>query len=49
MKWIKTGMAIYSALKTVGVDPESAEMVEFDEDETGEWIRVSVNSTTTAT
>ena len=31
------------------MDPESAEMVSFNAAETGEWIRVSVNSTTTAT
>ena len=45
----KNGNDIYSALKTVELDPESSKYIEFDDNETGEWIRVKVSSTTNAT
>jgi hypothetical protein len=45
----KTGNDVYSALKIVEVAPESSQMVEFSETETGEWVRVSVSSATKAT
>jgi len=45
----KTGNNVFIALKTVEVAPESSQFVEFAENEQGEWIRVSVNSSTKAT
>jgi hypothetical protein len=45
----KKGNDIYNALKIVEVAPESSVMVEFSEAESGEWVRVSVNSATKAT
>jgi hypothetical protein len=45
----KKGNNIYSSLRTVEVAPESSVMVNFPEVETGEWIKVMVNSSTKAT
>ena len=45
----KNGNGIYTVLRIVKVAPESSEMVSFNAAETGEWIRVSVNASTTAT
>lgn len=45
----KTGNGTFSLLQIVTVAPESTEMISFDPEETGEWIRVSVNAATNAT
>ncbi|HSO88757.1 MAG TPA: hypothetical protein VLQ91_19545, partial [Draconibacterium sp.] len=45
----KNGDNHFNTMKTVEVAPESSQFVEFTENESGEWIRVSVNSATNAT
>ncbi|MFV0269418.1 MAG: hypothetical protein ACK5HT_20030, partial [Draconibacterium sp.] len=45
----KEGTGNFSKLKTIEVAPGSSEFVEFNENETGEWVRVQTNSTITAT
>jgi len=45
----KDGTGNFSNLKTIELAPGSSEFIEFPETETGEWVRVQSNSTTTAT
>ncbi len=45
----KEGNGIYQVLKTVEVEPDASKFVEFGENETGEWVRVSVDAATNAT
>ena len=45
----KDGTGNFITLRSVKVAPGSSEFLEFAENETGEWIRVSSNSTTIAT
>ncbi|WP_346863799.1 hypothetical protein [uncultured Draconibacterium sp.] len=45
----KNGTGDFSKLKSYDVAPGNSEYIEFAENETGEWIRVSVNASTKAT
>ncbi len=45
----KNGNDIYSILKTVEVAPKSSKFVEFEENETGEWVRIITDKATKAT